>query len=115
MMQFGRKRGTGELQYCKVRYLVAFGGHPLQAAGGFGRGRRVLEVAYHAIQRIARRLRAEVMEICEEEVMRRLVAESRGEAMGAILARVGAGEQDPYKAALEILADREKLATMLAE
>ena len=43
------------------------------------------------------------MEICEEEVMRRLVAESRSEAMGAILAKVGSGEQDPYKAALEIL------------
>jgi LAO/AO transport system kinase len=66
-------------------------------------------------ERIARRLRAEVMEICEEEVMRRLVAESRSEAMAAILARVGAGEQDPYKAALEILSDREKLASILAE
>ena len=66
-------------------------------------------------ERIARRLRAEVMEICEDEVMRRLVAESRSEAMGAILSRVGAGEEDPYNAALEILKDRDKLATILAD
>lgn len=66
-------------------------------------------------ERIERRLRAEVMEICEEEVMRRLVAESTKPSMGAILSKVGAGEQDPYKAALEILADRDKLASILAE
>jgi LAO/AO transport system kinase len=65
-------------------------------------------------ERNARRLRAEVMEICEEEVMRRLIAESVKPAIGAILTKVGAGEQDPYKAALEILEDRDKLATILA-
>lgn len=66
-------------------------------------------------ERIARRLRAEVLEICEEEVMRRLVAAvSRGN-VGDALERVAAGSEDPYHAALEILADRSRLATILSE
>jgi len=65
-------------------------------------------------ERIVRRLRAEVMEICEEEVMRRLVSSANGTNIGTILERVGQGTEDPYNAALEILADRDKLATMLA-
>jgi LAO/AO transport system kinase len=66
-------------------------------------------------ERIARRLRAEVMEICEEEVMRRLVAAARGNSIGGILERVSGGNEDPYNAALEILADREELAAILSE
>ncbi len=64
--------------------------------------------------RIARRLRAEVLEICEEEVMRRLVAEATRNSIGAVLARVGEGAQDPYHAALEILGDKERLASILS-
>jgi LAO/AO transport system kinase len=65
-------------------------------------------------ERIARRLRAEVMEICEEEVMRRLVASVKGSSVATILERVGEGTEDPYNAALEILSDRDKLATILS-
>lgn len=64
--------------------------------------------------RIARRLRAEVMEICEEEVMRRLVAASARGAMSEVMARVGEGAEDPYHAALEILGDRERLLAILS-
>ncbi|MFN2377050.1 MAG: methylmalonyl Co-A mutase-associated GTPase MeaB [Candidatus Binatia bacterium] len=65
-------------------------------------------------ERNARRLRAEVMEICEEEVMRRLVGHAAGDSIGAVLERVGKGDEDPYNAALEILADRDRLATILS-
>jgi LAO/AO transport system kinase len=65
--------------------------------------------------RIARRLRAEVMEICEEEVMRRLVAAASGNSIRNALERVADGQQDPYNAALEILSDRDKLAAILSE
>lgn len=65
--------------------------------------------------RIARRLRSEVMEICEEEVMRRLVAESKNNSIGNVLSRVGEGKEDPYNAALEILGDRDRLATILSK
>ena len=65
--------------------------------------------------RMARRLRAEVMEICEEEVMRRLVAASASNSVGKVLERVSAGNEDPYNAALEILKDRDRLATILAD
>src|SRR6185369_10247326 len=60
--------------------------------------------------RNARRLRAEVMEICEEEVMRRLVASS---SKNSILERVSNGSEDPYNAALEILGDRNRLLEIL--
>ena len=65
-------------------------------------------------ERNARRLRAEVMEICEEEVMRRLVASVKGSEFGEVLERVGRGTEDPYNAALEMLSDRDKLATILS-
>ncbi|HXC51750.1 MAG TPA: methylmalonyl Co-A mutase-associated GTPase MeaB [Candidatus Limnocylindrales bacterium] len=61
--------------------------------------------------RNARRLRAEVMEICEEEVMRRLVASS---SKNSILERVSNGSEDPYNAALEILGDRNRLLEILS-
>ncbi|MFN2427123.1 MAG: methylmalonyl Co-A mutase-associated GTPase MeaB [Candidatus Binatia bacterium] len=65
-------------------------------------------------ERNARRLRAEVMEICEEEVMRRLVASAKSTPISDVLERVGRGTEDPYNAALEILGDREKLSTILS-
>jgi LAO/AO transport system kinase len=65
-------------------------------------------------ERDARRLRAEVMEICEEEVMRRLVASAKNSGISDVLERVGHGTEDPYNAALEILGDRDKLANILS-
>jgi LAO/AO transport system kinase len=65
-------------------------------------------------ERNARRLRAEVLEICEEEVMRRLVAAVARGGVGAALDRVADGSEDPYHAALDILGDRDRLATILA-
>jgi putative protein kinase ArgK-like GTPase of G3E family len=64
--------------------------------------------------RTARRLRAEVMEICEEEVMRRLVAAASKNVVREVLSRVSDGKEDPYNAALEILEDRGELATILS-
>ena len=64
-------------------------------------------------ERNSRRLRAEVMEICEEEVMRRLVAASSTNSVGAVLERVASGSEDPYNAALEILGDRDQLLAIL--
>ena len=66
-------------------------------------------------ERDARRLRAEVMEICEEEVMRRLVASASNNSIGKVLERVSAGSEDPYNAALEILGDRDGLAVILSK
>lgn len=54
------------------------------------------------------------MEICEEEVMRCLVGAIGDPTVGAVLQRVGEGKEDPYHAALEILGDRDRLATILA-
>ncbi|HYC54416.1 MAG TPA: methylmalonyl Co-A mutase-associated GTPase MeaB [Candidatus Binatia bacterium] len=64
---------------------------------------------------IGRRLRAEVFEICEEEVMRRLRSGAKDAGVQETLARVADGQQDPYHAALEILGDRERLAALLAK
>lgn len=64
-------------------------------------------------EHIARRLQAEVMEICEEEVMRRLVHAAARASLRTVLDRVGEGSEDPYHAALEILSDRERLAAIL--
>ena len=64
-------------------------------------------------EHIARRLQAEVMEICEEEVMRRLVHAAARTSLRTVLDRVGEGSEDPYHAALEILSDRERLAAIL--
>ncbi len=61
------------------------------------------------------RLKAEVLEICEEELMRRLRAHVAAEPIRSLLQRVAVGEKDPYQAALDILAQRERLLDILAE
>jgi len=62
----------------------------------------------------AQRLRGEVFEICEEEIMRRLRRAAGDDSVQAILAGVGDGSKDPYCAALEILGDRARLAAILS-
>lgn len=65
-------------------------------------------------ERRSARLRAEVMEICEEEIMRRLRACLGDEPLLGVLEAVGRGDKDPYRAALEILDENERLASLLA-
>lgn len=64
--------------------------------------------------RRAQRLRAEVLEICEEEVMRRLRDGVSGGALKALLDGVDGKGRDPYGAALDILGDEGRLAAVLA-
>jgi LAO/AO transport system kinase len=61
------------------------------------------------------RLKAEVLEICEEEMMRRLRSHVAAEPLRSLLERVASGEKDPYQAALDILAQRERLTEVLAD
>ncbi len=63
----------------------------------------------------AQRLRAEVFEICEEEIIRRLQRATSNDSVQAILAGVADGAKDPYYAALEILGDRARLAAILSK
>ncbi len=63
----------------------------------------------------AERLKAEVLEICNEEVMRRLRAMASSDPLAAMLERVGEGSADPYRAALEILANAEGLASVFGK
>ena len=67
------------------------------------------------VARKSRRLRAEVLEICEEELMRRLKSRVDREPLAKLLDGVAAGEQSPYAAALEVLADGERLAAILGK
>jgi len=60
------------------------------------------------------RLKSEVLEICEEEMMRRLRKSIGEEPLRGLLDNVAKGATDPYKAALDILGLREKLAALLA-
>lgn len=66
-------------------------------------------------ERRAQRLRAEVLEICEEEMMRRLRANTRDPALASVLDQVARGEIDPYQGALEILEHSERLAKALSK
>jgi LAO/AO transport system kinase len=59
------------------------------------------------------RLKAEVLQICEEEVMRRLHESKARGLVSKQLEAVGDGKADPYHAALEILRDTEALAGLL--
>ncbi len=61
----------------------------------------------------ARRLRDEVLEICEEEIMRRLRAGADSGAIAELLKSVGSGDVDPYRGALDILEDADLLAKAL--
>jgi len=58
-------------------------------------------------------LRAEVLEICEEEFMRRLRKVASEEPVRSMLAGVESGEQDPYRAALDMLGEKGQLAKLL--
>jgi LAO/AO transport system kinase len=60
------------------------------------------------------RLRAEVLEICEEELMRRLRKSSADEPIRSVLDEVARGSTDPYRAALDILGNREHLTALLS-
>jgi putative protein kinase ArgK-like GTPase of G3E family len=62
----------------------------------------------------AQRLKSEVLEICEEEMMRRLRKSVGEEPLRGLLDSVAKGSTDPYKAALDILGLREQLAALLA-
>ena len=62
----------------------------------------------------AQRLRAEVLEICEEELMRRLRRVAAEPALDGLLADVAKGNKDPYQAALDILGTPEHLARLIA-
>ena len=59
--------------------------------------------------------RSEVLEICEEELMRRLKKRADSEPLGEILDAVAGGEQSPYAAALDILRDEDRLVRILGE
>ena len=60
------------------------------------------------------RLKAEVLEICEEELMRRLRAGATDGEVAKLLDAVGQGEKDPYAAALELLGSADELAKLIA-
>ncbi len=64
--------------------------------------------------RMQERLKAEVLEICEEELMRRLRAGRTNGEVGALLDAVGSGEKDPYEAALDLLGSPEELSKLIA-
>ncbi len=64
-------------------------------------------------QRQAQALRAETLEICEEEIMRRLRTNAEASSLNDVLDSVGSGTLDPYQGALEILEDSERLSTAL--
>jgi len=63
----------------------------------------------------AQRLRAEVFEICEEEIMRRLRRAISNDSVQEILSGVAGGTKDPYYAALEILDDQARLTSILSK
>lgn len=60
------------------------------------------------------RLRSEVLEICEEEFMRRLRDGVEAGELAEILASTARGDADPYGAALRILGDSKRLAELLS-
>lgn len=64
--------------------------------------------------RVHDRLKAEVLEICEEELMRRLRAGAIDGEVAKLLNSVGQGEKDPYAAALELLRSADQLAKLIA-
>ena len=68
----------------------------------------------HRHEQRAQRLRGEVLEICEEELMRRLRKVSTEEPLRGLLEQVGNGGLDPYGAALEILGKQEHLAALIS-
>ncbi|RMF22810.1 MAG: methylmalonyl Co-A mutase-associated GTPase MeaB [Deltaproteobacteria bacterium] len=65
-------------------------------------------------ERRRQRLAAEVLEIFEEELMRRLRGRSQQAPVNTVLADVASGRTDPYRAALDLLADENTLAAILS-
>ncbi len=61
------------------------------------------------------RLKAEVLEICEEEMMRRLRGLADQGRLAELLDGVGEGTNDPYRAALEILSKDGAMAAALSD
>lgn len=96
MTQASRGVGTEEL----IESCIAHHAHRL--AGGKSRTRN------------SERLKAEVLEICEEELMRRLRAGSSDANVADLLDAVGKGDKDPYEAALELLGSPEELSKLIA-
>ncbi len=69
-------------------------------------------------QRAARRrerLSAEVLEIFEEELMRRLRAARDRAPLKALLEEVASGRRDPYRAALDLFCEQGALTKLLAQ
>jgi LAO/AO transport system kinase len=62
----------------------------------------------------AKRLRSEVLEICEEELMRRLRKVAGEEPLRSLLDEVAKGTTDPYRAALDIIGKQENLNALLS-
>lgn len=67
------------------------------------------------VQRRKRRLRTEVLEICEEELMRQLKRRAADAPLAELLDDVSCGDRSPYAAALEILRDTGRLARILTD
>jgi len=65
-------------------------------------------------KRLGHRARGEVLEICEEELMRRLRARAAEDPIASKLDEVTRGDVDPYQAALDLLGDEEGLARLIA-
>ncbi|MFQ5477225.1 MAG: methylmalonyl Co-A mutase-associated GTPase MeaB [Candidatus Binatia bacterium] len=66
------------------------------------------------LRRQRERLRDEVLEICKEELMRRLQDNVTVEPLLGVLESVQKGESDPYRAALEILDNEGCLSRVLS-
>jgi len=75
--------------------------------------RKHLDSPHRAEQR-AHRLREEALEICEEELMRRLRKAADEQPLRSVLDDVGNGRTDPYRAALDILSKQEQLAALIS-
>jgi LAO/AO transport system kinase len=65
-------------------------------------------------KRLGNRARGEVLEICEEELMRRLRSHEGTAPLSSALDAVENGSRDPYRAAIDILDSPEDLARLIA-
>jgi LAO/AO transport system kinase len=66
-------------------------------------------------KRLSDRARQEVLDICEEELMRRLRSHEDTKPLSDALDAVTAGDKDPYRAAIDILDSPEDLARLIAQ
>ena len=65
-------------------------------------------------KRLGDRARHEVMDICEEEMMRRLRSHEDTKPLSDALNAVSQGDKDPYRAAIDILDSPADLARLIA-